>query len=400
MSQQAHSAAGRSAAILPGARAARATRRAAARHLADQLIGDLPDPAKTSDGVRATMRPMRRIRVLARAAVALLAAVALGAFASPILAHGPVPPGPPTAGSLLLDWTFAPLPTLAMGIAVGWWMWAVRRVDARHPANPVPRRRTAAFLLAMVALAFALISGIERYDTTLFSVHMVQHVLLVLVVAPLIALAAPVTLILRLSSPSTRRRWILPILHSRPMRVLAFPVVAWLIFAGVMWTSHFSSLFNLALEDPLVHDLEHGLFLISALLFWWPAVGLDPAPWRIGYPARIVDVFMQMTQNTFLAVVILNTTGVLYPHYSTLGRPYGIDPLADQRLAAGVMWIAGDLIFLAAIMLLVAGWMRADARGQPRADRQAGLDLAQIRLRERRLAERLADERGDGEVPA
>jgi cytochrome c oxidase assembly factor CtaG len=346
------------------------------------------------------MRPMRPIRLLGRAGVVMLAAVALGGLAGPTLAHGPVPPGPPTAGSLLLGWTFAPLPTLAITVATGWWLWAVRRVDALHPANPVPRRRTAAFLLAMFALAFALISGIERYDTTLFSVHMVQHILLVLVVGPLIALSAPVTLILRLSSPSTRRRWILPVLHSRPMRVLAFPVVAWLIFAGVMWTSHFSSLFNLALEDPLVHDLEHGLFLFSALLFWWPAVGLDPTPWRIGHPARIVDVFMQMTQNTFLAVVILNTTTVLYPHYATLGRPFGIDPLADQRLAAGVMWIAGDLIFLAAIMLLVASWMRADTHGEARADRQADLDLAQIRIRERRLAERLADERGDGEVPA
>ena len=162
-----------------------------------------------------------------------------------------------------------------------------------------------------------------------------------------------------------------------------------------MWTSHFSGLFNAALEDPLVHDLEHGLFLTSALLFWWPAVGLDPAPWRIGHPARIAHVFMQMTQNTFLAVVILSASGVLYPHYATLGRPYGIDPLADQKLAAGVMWIAGDLIFLAAIMLLVAGWMRADARGLTRADRQAELDLAQIRIRERQLADRLANERGE-----
>lgn len=341
------------------------------------------------------MLPMRPIRALRRSAVALAVAAVLAAVASPVLAHGSVPSEPPTIGSLLLGWTFAPLPTLAIGAAVGWWLWAVGRVAARHPANPVPRRRTVAFLVAMLALAFALISGIESYDTTLFSVHMVQHVLLVLVVAPLIALAAPVTLVLRLSSGATRRRWVLPVLHSRVMRALAFPVAAWVIFAGVMWASHFSGLFDVALEDPLVHDLEHGLFLTSALFFWWPAVGLDPAPWRIGHPARIAHVFMQMTQNTFLAVVILNASAPLYAHYATLGRPYGIDPLDDQRLAAGVMWIAGDAIFLAAIMLLVAGWMRADANGLARADRQADLDLAQIRIRERRLAERLAEERGE-----
>jgi putative copper resistance protein D len=299
--------------------------------------------------------------------------------------------------SLLLGWAFEPVPTIALALAVGWWWWAVRRVNGRHPGNPVPRRRTIAFLAAIAAVGFALVSGIERYDTTLFSVHMAQHVLLVLVAAPLIALSGPITLLLRVYSRDTRRRWLLPILHSRPLRWLSFPVVAWLLFAGVMWASHFSGLFDLALENPIAHDLEHALFLGTALLFWWPAVGVDPAPWRMAHPARIAHVFLQMTQNTFLAVVILNAAGVLYPHYATLGLPYGIDPLEDQRLAAGVMWIAGDAIFLIAIMALVWGWMRADARGLDRADRQAAVELAQIRIRERRLAERLAGKgRGPG----
>lgn len=341
------------------------------------------------------MLPMRLIRGLRPAAVALVAVGGLAAVAGPVMAHGSVPPEPPTAGPLLLGWTFAPLPTLAIAAAAGWWLWAVAQINGRHPGNPVPRRRSVAFLGSLLALAFALDSGIERYDTTLFSVHMVQHVLLVLVAAPLIALAAPITLVLRLGSRATRRRWILPILHARATRILAFPVTAWVVLAGVMWGSHFSGLFDVALEDPIVHDLEHVLFLGGALLFWWPAIGVDPAPWRLSHPARIGYVFLQMTQNTFLAVVILNVSTVLYPHYTTLGRPYGIDPLADQRLAAGVMWIAGDAIFLAAIMALVAGWMRAEAKGLARSDRQADVDLARIRIRERQLAERLADQRGD-----
>jgi cytochrome c oxidase assembly factor CtaG len=328
--------------------------------------------------------------------VAALATVGLAAVVvSPVAAHGVVPVEAPTVASLLLDWTFEPLPTLGIAAATLWWLWAVRRVDSVHPANPVPRSRTIAFLAAMAALAVALVSGIGRYDTSLFSVHMVQHVLLMLVAAPLIVLSAPITLVLRLASGPTRRRWILPLLNSRPVRFVTFPVTDWIIFAGVMWASHFSPLFNAALEDPLVHDFEHALFLTTALLFWWPAVGLDPAPWRMGHPVRIVHVFMQMTQNTFLAVVILNVPTVLYAHYATLVRPWGPAAIDDQRLAAGIMWLAGDLIFLTAIMVLVAGWMRADARSTVRADRQAELDLAQIRVRERRLAERLADERGD-----
>ena len=297
--------------------------------------------------------------------------------------------------SLILDWTFEPLPTLALLASIGWWQWAVRRVDAAHPANPVPRRRTVAFMLGMLAIAFALISGIARYDTTLFSVHMVQHVLLMLVAAPLIAMAAPVTLLLRVSSVETRRRWWLPVLHSRVMRLLAHPVVAWILFAAIVWATHFSALFNASLEDPLVHQGEHILFLTGALLFWWPAVALDPTSWRMSHPARIGYTFLQMTQNTFLAVVILNASSVLYPHYASITRSWGPPALDDQRLAAGIMWIVGDLVFLAAILALFAGWMRAEARDSIRADRSADAEMVQIRIRERRLAERLSDERGE-----
>jgi putative membrane protein len=315
--------------------------------------------------------------------------------ATPAAAHGPVPVEPPTATSLLLGWTFEPLPTLGLFVAVVWWLWAVRQVDRAHPDNPVPRRRTVAFLAGIAALAFALISGVGRYDTTLFSVHMVQHVLLMLVAAPLFALAAPVTLILRVSSSETRHRVVLPILHSRVMRFLGHPVTAWIMFTVMMWAVHFSPLFNASLEDPLLHDIEHVLFLTGALFFWWPAVAVDPAPYRMGHPARIGYLFTQMTQNTFLAFVILNATEVLYPHYASVVQPWGMAAIDDQRLAAGIMWIAGDAVFLTAIMFVVWGWMRAEARNEARADRQADAELAGIRVRERRLADRLAEERGE-----
>ena len=350
----------------------------------------------TARPVRATMPPMAGRRVIRWMVSIGLALVGAGALAGPAAAHGPVPLEPPTAGSLLLGWSFEPLPTLGIAVAVGWWLWAVRRVNTVHPANPVPRRRTVAFLGGMTALAFALVSGIGRYDTSLFSVHMVQHVLLMLVSAPLLALAAPITLVLRLSSSETRHRWLLPVLHSRIVRFIAHPVTAWLMFAAMMWAVHFSPLFNASLEDPLIHDLEHLLFLTGALLFWWPAVALDPAPWRMSHPARIGYLFTQMTQNTFLAFVILNATVPLYAHYATLVRPWGIAVLDDQRLAAGIMWIAGDVVFLTAIMAVVVGWMRAEARDEARADRRADAELVEIRIRERRLAERLAEERADG----
>ena len=337
--------------------------------------------------------PPMRISSRPRGPFTAVVAVASGlVVASPVLAHGPAPTEPPSVTSLLLGWTFEPLPTLGILVALVWWSWAVRRVNAAHPAKPVPRIRTVAFVGGMAAIALALLSGIDRYDTTLFSVHMTQHVLLTLVAAPLIALSGPVTLLLRVASPETRRRVILPVLHARITRVLAFPVVAWILFAGVMWVSHFSALFDAALEDPLIHDVEHALYLGSALLFWWPAAAVDPAPWRMTHPVRLLYVFLQMTQNTFLSVVILNAQTVLYPHYATVQRAWGPTPLEDQGMAAALMWVAGDLLFLAAIFAILTGWSRSEDRASARDERRAAAELAAIRVREQRLAERLARE--------
>ena len=352
---------------------------------------------RLGDGTR---RGALRTRVRPRSRLASALALALGALLPEgAAAHGLVQEGPPTAATLLFGWTFEPavvVPLLASAVA---WRWAVRRVNAAHPANPVPAARSAAFYGALAAIAVALASGIERYDTTLFSIHMVQHLLLTMVAAPLVVLAAPITLALRLASLATRQRRILPILHSRVVRALSFPVVAWLLFAAVMWGTHFSPVFDRALEDPLVHDLEHVAYLLAGVLFWWPAIGLDPSPWQMSHPVRLMYVFLQMPQNTFLAVVILNATQPLYPHYATLVRGWGPSPLIDQQIAAGIMWLFGDLAFLAAILGLLLAWMRHEERVTARDDRRADVAMAAIHERETRLADRLADDRAAGDEP-
>jgi len=341
------------------------------------------------------MRLMRLRPAATRAFAIVAASTGWLVSVAPVSAHGFAPTESPTLGNLLFGWIIEPLILLGIIVALIWWRWAVRRVNAAHPANPVPRRRTAAFVAAMVAVAFALMSGIDRYDTTLFSIHMVQHILLMLVAAPLIALSAPVTLILRVSSSETRHRWVLPVLHSRAFRFFAHPLVASVVFAVVLWSAHFTPLFDAALEDPRLHQFEHALFLGSALLFWWPAVGVDPSPYRMSHPVRILYLFMQMTMNTFMAMVILNSGDVLYRHYATVIRAWGPTALEDQKLAAGFMWIAGDLIFIGAMLAVVAGWIESEARDAKRTDRKAAKELAAIRVRERRLADRLADERGE-----
>ncbi len=331
-----------------------------------------------------------------RALPGLLGGVAglAAAFVLPTItaAHGQGVPPEPQLGAFLLDWTFEPLVAIPLVGAGALWWYAVRRVNAAHPSNPVPRQRSLFFGLGLLALAVALMSGVDTYDTTLFAVHMVQHILLTLVAAPLIVLAGPITLLLRFVGPEDRRRYVLPFLHSRPVRAITHPVVSWLIFAGVMWVSHFSPLFDAALESEPLHFLEHALFLGSALLFWWPAIGVDPSPWRMPYPARALYVFLQMPQNTFLAMAILFAGRPLYPHYVTLARDWGPTPLVDQQVAAGLMWIAGDLIFLAALAGILWQWLRDEERHQARTDARADARMVAIREREARLAEQKATE--------
>ncbi|MEO8469107.1 MAG: cytochrome c oxidase assembly protein [Chloroflexota bacterium] len=316
--------------------------------------------------------------------VSSILAAALGWAAVPVAvaAHGLSPIDPPDASNLILGWAVEPVVALGLVAAAVGWLLLLRSVDRRHPEHPVSQRQRWLFLAGLAVIAVALQSGIAQYDTTLFSLHMVQHLLLTLVAPPLLALAAPITQLLRAASPATRQRYLLPILHSRIVGVIGHPVVAWLIFAGVMWGTHFSVLFDQSLEDPLVHDLEHGLFLAAGLLFWWPLVAVDPAPRRMSYPARIAYVFLQLPQGSFLAMAILFAEYPLYAHYATLGAPYGIDALADQRLAAGIMWFFGDVIFLLATLAVLAAWMRSESKSSAADDRRVDVERAALRERE------------------
>ena len=198
---------------------------------------------------------------------------------------------------------------------------------------------------------------------------MVQHMLLELVAAPLLLAGAPITLALRAASSSVRRR-LLAILQSRIMHAISFPVVAWLLFAAANWGWHFSVLYDQALENQALHYLQHATFLGAALLFWWPVIGADPSPWRLPHPVRILYLFLAMPQNSFLGVALLSASTVLYPHYVTNGRDWGLSPLEDQALGGVIMWVVGDVFFLAAMLLVVWSWMRHEDRRTERLDRR------------------------------
>jgi cytochrome c oxidase assembly factor CtaG len=173
------------------------------------------------------------------------------------------------------------------------WLVAVGRARAAHGPAAVSRRRTALFLAGIGVLAVALLSPVDAGAATRFSVHMVQHLLLTLVAAPLLVLARPLTLALQAATPATRAR-LLAALRSWPLAALTAPPLAWCGFALVLWATHFSPLYQAALGNPALHALEHLAYLGTALLFWSAVAAVDPSPARLSPPARILYLLLAM----------------------------------------------------------------------------------------------------------
>jgi putative membrane protein len=310
-----------------------------------------------------------------RLGIPLSAAVAV-TLPSEALAHGGAAPAPSFPG-VLLQWRLEPVVLVGLTTAAIVWVILARRVAARHPGHPHPAWRSAAFLAGLAVLALALVSPIEAYEGQLFSVHMLQHMLLELVAAPLLLLGAPATLALRAASVSVRGR-LLAVLHSRVVTVLSFPLLAWILFAAVNWGWHFSKLYNDALETPWLHDVQHLTFLGAALLFWWPVVGADPARWRLPHPVRLFYLFLAMPQNSFLGIALMSAPAALYPHYLTNDRTWGPTPAVDQSVGGMLMWVGGDVVFLLAMGLVVAAWVRAEDRRTARADAREDARIARL----------------------
>jgi putative copper resistance protein D len=262
--------------------------------------------------------------------------------------------------------------TLGLLTAAALYVWgaeALRKRGDRWAAG-----RTAMFLIGLIMIGLALVSGLEAYDTTLVSVHMVQHMLLSMVAPIFLALGAPVTLALR-TLPARPRAVLLAILHSRIARLYTFPLVSFALFVASPFILYFSGLYRLSLEHVWVHQLVHVHLIAVGCLFFWPLIGLDPVPGRVPYPMRALLMFLSTPFHTVLGLTVMQSGTLLGGDWYPLLHLSWADPAADQRLAGGILWAGGEFIAVAMLAALVWQWIRESEREARRIDR--ALDRAE-----------------------
>ena len=248
-------------------------------------------------------------------------------------------------------------PTLVLGLILVTLAYAAGR--RRGPRRDVWRAR--AFAAGVVTLVVALVSPLDALSDTLASAHMVQHVLLITVAAPLFALAAPGSALLRGAPAAARRgfgtlRRRLGLTHGR-LAVLRQPVVAWFASVVTLWFWHAAAAYDAALRNEVVHVVEHASFLAAALLLWRVILGARGAG-RVPAGGAVLLVFGATMSNVLLSVLLTFARQPWYA-YPDVSASWGLDPLADQQLAGAIMWVPTGLVYVATALVLMITWVRA-----------------------------------------
>ncbi|MDQ6828584.1 MAG: cytochrome c oxidase assembly protein [Gemmatimonadota bacterium] len=273
--------------------------------------------------------------------------VAMLGFPRVVHAH---PGRAPEPHDLWHAWSFEPLVILLLLLSAAMYIAGMRRLIVRAgPGRGISTLRIAAFAAGQLALALALLSPIDAVSAALFSIHMVQHLLLVIVAAPLLVLGQPLYVMMWALGLDARRGvaawWNRGRVLQVAWRALSHPVVAWSLHVVALWIWHAPRLYDWALGDERIHVLEHSTFLLTALLFWW--VVLDRHRLRVG--AATFYLFTAALQSTMLGALLTMVKHPWYAAHLTTTAAWGLTPLEDQQLAGLIMWIPAGAVYLIAL---------------------------------------------------
>ena len=250
---------------------------------------------------------------------------------------------------------------------------AVYGLAVRRAAGRWPIRRTASFLAGIACVVLALQSGIDAYDDRMLSVHMVQHMLLLLVAPPLLLGGRPVVLALRSLSPGPRRSFATAMDRARGC---TGPVPALALFGAAVVLTHLPRFYDATLRDPGLHYFEHALYLLAGLLMWSPLIDADPAPrHRLNGLAKLAYLIVAMMPMALVGAYLNRHATLVYPSYGPSARALGISALDDQAQAGAIMWVVGNSTMVAVGLWSAMATMVSEERRQ--AAREArGTSLA------------------------
>ncbi len=272
----------------------------------------------------------------------------------------------PTLARMLGSWQLDPGVLVGCAAAAGLYGWGVVR-SRRDARGHWPPWRLASFMAGLLVLMCALLSGIDRYSDELLSIHVVQHLLLILAAPALLVEGAPVTLALS-ACTSAGRRAIGAVLRRRWVRVLTRPTCGFALFAIVVLATHLTGLYEVALRDQTVHDFEHAAYFWSGIVFLLPLIAADPIPHPPSAIARFSWLMAAMTVMFLPAALFMFDEHVRYPFYLAPARALHVSALADQHAAGMLMLFAGGIAMAALAILVAMEAMIREERRQLRRD--------------------------------
>jgi putative copper resistance protein D len=276
---------------------------------------------------------------------------------------------PPLQGSQFFSTQFDFVPVAMIVVALVLYLWGVRRNNALNPRHRWSVGKTVAWIGALVSTGVAIFSFIGVYDGELFWDHMVQHLILIMVAAPLFAIASPLELAWR-STTGTAHVVVTEALRSKVAEFFGHPVVAFILYAVLIPVSHLTSWYNLTLEHESIHNAEHLAFLVVGYLFWRQVFGDDPNKYRLHPAMQFFYLFMAIPIDTFTGLSLTGATKELFPAYLATHRTWGPSYVTDLHLGGTLMWVAGDTLMLWPMIPVALRWMHLEERRAERVDRE------------------------------